>query len=923
MPAFMTIGTLPDDTPTIDSMVNTDEKFVGNASGRWHEGWIMIDSFNVEMKQEERQEKWQDKQQPVAAARGRSTTGSSSKTGSGSTPAGTSEAEAKRKKEEAEKKKNRNTLKIGKPTDTVSTRIMGWAQSQDLHDIQIDCCTTEEEWPYLTMIFLDAFPTSTQILEAPSDSVTFQWNRAIVVSYEFEQSGEYKVTDIAEFGEKKKSSGNTTADQRGIANFIAPIPNPNDGAERGGASQAMADSLNGGLPPVGAESYDYDLERRHLVMEDVGSLVFDLESVRGFERLSELFNYDLEMRSTEVTIDPSDIIGHEVKFKIDDERTQDIDGIEPRPRFYSGIISSLLAGEMVSNERRRYHAVVVPKLWSLTQRSDCRVFQDKSVMDIVESVFGDASFSDYDASGVTREYTPMTCCVQYQETDFAFISRLLEEHGIFYFFKHEEGLHTMMLCDGSTSYVECPVDPLTFARDVHRDSRVTAWRAHRQFVPGKFDSRDYNFTTPGEPLTGDVATQIDLPGIQDAEIFEYPGLYEDNDGGVGVAELRLKEREAGHHFVHLVSCYDLLQPGMTIKVDGRPGEDPDGPAKDELYLITGIRFQAEQLPEYGLSVVGYRNTITAIPEEVPFVPPRVTPRPRIHGPHTAVVVGDKETDDDVVDTDEYGRIKVQFHWDRHGNKDTDSSCWMRCAQPSAGSGYGAMFLPRIGWEVLVSFLDGDPDRPLVTGCVYNELHKPYHELPGAKHKTVIMSRSFPSGAKENFNELTFHDEKDSEEVYFHAEKDFKRVVEHDDVLEIGEKDSGGQTITIKGDQALTVQEGDQSITLESGSRAVDVSSGKIEESAAESIEHSVSGNSAKIDTSEIKLKVGGNSITMDSSGIVLKVGGTSIKLEAAGVTIEGMTVKVDASIQAEIKGLMTAIKGDGMLETQGGITMMK
>jgi type VI secretion system secreted protein VgrG len=371
---------------------------------------------------------------------------------------------------------------------------------------------------------------------------------------------------------------------------------------------------------------------------------------------------------------------------------------------------------------------------------------------------------------------------------------------------------------------------------------------------------------------------------------------------------------------------------MTIAVESLPGL-PEGESTSTRYLVTGVRHAAEQLPEYGYSIIDYRNSFTCIPEDVPFAPPRVTPKPRIYGPQTAVVVGDKETDEEVVDTDEYGRVKVQFHWDRHGQKDKDSSCWMRVAQSLAGGGYGAMALPRIGWEVVVSFLEGDPDRPLVTGVVYNELHKPYHALDAAKHKTVLMTRSFPGGGKENFNELTFHDEKDKEEIYFHAERDFKRVVEHDDVLEVGEKETGGQTITIEGDQTLTINKGDRtksikegketvtikgdrSVTIESGNDGLKVSSGN------QTVEIA-SGKSELSAGQSIELKVGGNSVKIDSMGITLTVGGSTVKVDNMGVTLEGMNIKAAGSLMAEIKGMMVKVSADGMLQTKGGITMMQ
>jgi type VI secretion system secreted protein VgrG len=904
MPAFMTIGKLNEAT----WMVEPGE-ILGDATAFWHERWMSIKSFSVDMKDEKRLQEWENKQGPKPKAKVE--------------PAKKKEKGkpgAKDKKKDVEKEEPReNTLTVGKPTDSASCKIFAWTKTAVPQDIQIDCCANDEDWPFLSVVFLNAFPTEADFDDEPSDTLKFSWKKAVVFTWLYDEANKPYASDVAEFGDDAESSGTTTTEQRGLSTYVPPPPHANEGAGHGPAARVHALALDGALPPIPEEEHTYDQERRRLAIEKIGDLEFQLESFRGEERLSTLFHYDLELRSAEVAIAPKDIVGHEVSFRIEDDESREEDTRDPR--HFSGVIATFLAGEMASDKRRRYHATVLPTVWKLTQRSDSRVWQDKDVKEIVEEVFRAASFSDYDMQDVTRTHPKLSFCVQYQESDFAFVSRLLEDAGIFYFFRHEDGKHTMVLCDGPAGYVKVD-DALRFAHDVYREPRVTAWRNHYSFVPGKFAATDWNFTTPQEPIKGQSSTKLDVPDLDKYEVFEYPGRYDDADQAVTIADRRLQEREAGHHFVHAVGCYDSLVPGMTICVEKLPGEDEASASKR--WLVTGIRFRAEQLPEYGISIIGYSNTFTCIPESVPYTPPRTTRKPRMHGPQTAVVVGDQETDEEVVDADKYGRIKVQFHWDRAGKKDTDSSCWIRVAQSLAGGGYGSMFLPRIGWEVVVSFLDGDPDRPLVTGVVYNELHMPYHELPAAKHKTVWMTRSFPGGGKDNFNELTFHDEKDKEEIYFHAERDFKRVVEHDDVLEIGEKDTGKQTITIQGDQTLTIEKGnrehsikegkdtltvkgDRTITVQSGNQKLDISAGKSETSAAQAIE----------------LKVGGNSIKIDTSGITLTVGGSSVKVDQSGVAVSGMTVKCEGSLSLELKGMMINVSADGMLQTKGGITMMQ
>ena len=918
MPAYMSIGAV-DENDYVDPPV-----IKGDVTGMYHTGWIYITGFDVGMKESDRKANWESAQGGQGAR-------SKARRTSGTSKDKASKKDAKSEKEKAEEEKKKKLegqkLSVKKPRDSSSTQIIEWAKGNETHDIQIDCCSTEEAWPYLTLLFLGVTPTDASLQEADSDSLDFLWKRAIVYTWAFDEAGNWQSINYAEFGEEE-ASGTTTAAERGLADYTPPQADSNASAGQGKSGVALGMALAGGLPPVPEESEHYDQERRTLKIEKVGELEFELESFRIDERLSSLFTYDLELRSAQTAIEASKIVGHEIAFSIQE---QDESSYEREPRYFTGIVGAWLAGVMTSDQRRRYHATVYPSAWRLTLRSTSRVFQDVTVKDVVEKVFADAGFSDYDLSGVTKAHPKMAYCVQYQESDFAFVSRQLEVAGIFYYFKNEEKKHTMMLCDGPAGYVPCPLsDDLKYGTDVHNEPRITSWRTHYAFVPGKYVAHDYNFETPKDPVKAESQTKLDLPEILKAEVFEYPGGFPDSGEGTTVCDRRLQARETGHVFAYAVSCYDCLSPGMSFAVKDRPGESES--AASERFVITGIKHFVEQLPEYGISIVSYRNVFTAIPETVTFTPPRVTPKPVMYGPQTAVVVGDKVKDEDVVDTDKYGRIKVQFHWDRLGKKDKDSSCWMRVAQSLAGGGFGSMAIPRIGWEVVVSFLNGDPDRPLVTGVVYNELHMPYHELPTAKYKTVLMTRTF-KGGKENFNELTFHDEKDKEEIYLHAERDFKRVVEHDDVLEIGEKEKGGQTVkikgdqkvtleegnrelsiakgtdtsTIKGDRKVTIQSGNETLTVSSGDQKVDVSSGKSEVSAATSIE----------------LKVGGNSVKIDTSSITLTVGGSSIKVDNMGVQLKGTNVKGEATMAAELKGMMTKVSGDGMLETKGGLTKMQ
>jgi type VI secretion system secreted protein VgrG len=352
------------------------------------------------------------------------------------------------------------------------------------------------------------------------------------------------------------------------------------------------------------------------------------------------------------------------------------------------------------------------------------------------------------------------------------------------------------------------------------------------------------------------------------------------------------------------------------------------------YVLVSVRHSARLGGEYRSKLGGddetaYSNTFSCVPAALTFRPPRVTPKPVVHGTQTAVVVGPAGEE---IFCDKYGRVKVQFHWDRQGKNDANSSCWVRVGTCWAGNQWGAVHIPRIGQEVIIAFEEGDPDRPIVVGSVYNAERMPPYTLPENKTQSGLKSRSTTRGTPSNFNELRFEDKKGAEQVYFHAEKDFDRVVENNDTLKVGfmKKDQGDQTIEVFNNQTLKVgtsqaSEGSQTVTIykdrttavETGNDSLDVKQGNrsvVIDMGNDSLSIKMGNQTTKIDL--------GSSTTEAMQSIELKVGQSSVKLDQTGVTIKGMMISIEGQMQTDVKGTITQINGDAMLKCQGGITMI-
>ena len=643
-----------------------------------------------------------------------------------------------------------------------------------------------------------------------------------------------------------------------------------------------------------------------------------LTAFRGHEELSRLFHFELEMISDNAAIQATDIVGKNVTFSVklaDDS-----------PRVFNGFVSRFSAGDE-EHGRRNYRAEIVPWLWFLTQTADCRIFQNMTVPDIIEQIFQDLGFSDYETSEIRGDHKEWEYCVQYRETDFNFVSRLMEQEGIFYYFRHEDGKHTLVLADQKGAYKDCSENEVEYPPSQAPQAitdHITSWEHRYEFRPGKWAQTDYNFETPSSDLMTQTNTIVKLPGVDKYEIYDYPGEYPDKGAGDGETKIRMEEEEVPHDVVYAASTCKTFTPGGKFTVAVHRSSSEEG----KTFVIASIQHSATEPMAYeagGAVGEDYSNTFTCIPDSVTFRPARVTPKPIVSGCQTAVVVGPSGEE---IYTDEYGRVKVQFFWDREGKKDENSSCWIRVAQNWAGEKWGIVFNPRIGQEMVVDFLEGDPDRPIITGRVYNAEQMPPYNLPAEQTKSTLKTRSSKDGSADNFNELRFEDKKGEEEIYLHAERDFNRAVENNDTLKVGfdKKDPGDQTIEIWNNRTETVKQGDEKVTIEQGHRTVTVGQGNdthLIRKGDRSVQIDLGNDTLNIKMGNQTTKLDlGKSETQAMQSIELKVGQSSIKLDQSGVTIKGMKISVDGQLMTEVKGLMTQVKGDAMLVAKGGVTMI-
>jgi type VI secretion system secreted protein VgrG len=672
-----------------------------------------------------------------------------------------------------------------------------------------------------------------------------------------------------------------------------------------------------------------------------------LDSFSGTEGMSQLFRFQLGMYSeSENPVPFEKLLGQKVTVTLQGNPV----------RYFSGIISRFQQGHRTKGLDKkatliRYEAEMVPQLWLLTKSVQSRIFQQLTVPDILKQVLKGIDFS----SEIQGTFAPRDYCVQYGESDFAFASRLMEEEGIYYFFKHTSSSHQLVLANTPQSHgpvgYSGAIKYEEIVGGVRKDERITDWVKSQEVGPGKVTFRDHCFELPDDdleatqPITdsvqvGTVTHKFATGANSSLEHYGFPGRYAQRFDGVDpggspnasnlqkifddkkrTTNIRMQEAALPGLTIHGKSNCRLLTPGYKFDISGH--FDADGS-----YVVTSVEHSASI--EGAFSHAGgegqvFGNNFQCIPAGLPFRPPQQTPKARMEGPQTAMVVGPSGQE---IFTDKYGRVKVQFFWDRQGKKNADSSCWIRVGTLWGGKQWGSIVIPRIGQEVVVAFEDGDPDRPIIIGSVYNANTMPPYKLPDNATQTGIMSRSSPGGGSDDFNELRMEDKKDSEEIYFQAQKDFNRVVKNNDTLKVGSSsaDDGSQTIEIYKNRTETVKTGDEKVTIEQGNRTITVEQGN------DTHEIKQGDRAVQIDMGNdtLTIKMGnqttqismGSSSTEAMQSIELTVGQSSIKLDPTGVTIQGMMISIQGQVQTQVQGVMTQISGSAMTQISGGITMI-
>lgn len=655
---------------------------------------------------------------------------------------------------------------------------------------------------------------------------------------------------------------------------------------------------------------------------EVPNLGFQLRSLKMTERMGQPYEIELDLQNLSFEIDIKALLGKGMGVGM-----STLSGV----RYFHGRVAQIeLAG--ASARFALYKALLKPWPWLLTRTSDCRIFQDKTVPWIItEGIFKDHKFNDFQNS-LQGAYAARTYCVQYRETDLNFVNRLMQEEGIYYYFKHEESKHTLVLCDGAIAHkaaagydtvIYDPTENEHYTNDV-----MFGWRDVYELETFGYEHLNYDFENPTLTQTSLKNNSTKAAGTTDSKLqfFDYPGPHLTEAEGKRYAGVRREELQMAHERYVGRGNARGIGVGHLFTLN----DFPRAALNQEYLVIEATHELASTQHELGTQGehLNYRfsSDFIAIRSTTPFRPPRENRKPSIRGPQTAVVTGPNGAE---LHTDKYGRVKLKFHWDRHGKADPTSSCWVRVSSALAGKNWGHIYLPRVGQEVIVEFLEGDPDRPIVTGRVYNKDQMPPYELPANATKSTMKSMSSKAGDATTFNELRFEDKKDAEEVYFHAQKDFNRVVENNDTLKVGydKKDKGDQTIQIYHDRALTVgnnetiiigkgdgmQDGNQTVTINKH-RTVTLKTGD------DTLNVKAGNRATTIAQGNDTLKLSAGAHTTDAAtSITLKVGSNKIVINQQGITIQGLMVKITADTNLEMSGLNSKLAGTAMLTLTGGI----
>lgn len=642
----------------------------------------------------------------------------------------------------------------------------------------------------------------------------------------------------------------------------------------------------------------------------------------------------------------------------------------------------------------QFVAEVRPWFWLLTRAQNCRVFQNMTALEIIKSVLSDHGLSEFSdkttAALASREY-----CLQYRETDYDFICRLMEDEGIYYFFDSntsQSSVEKLVFADGLSAHsaIKESATPEFYIRDDadrRRAEHVAEFSKIERITTGKVTLNDYDFTTPQADLKSTNAQAKGKHKYKDFEVYDYQGHYrKDTSLGSSMARARMDAealkyqqfrgasslRTLGVGYTFRLTKHDdsdcnkdflVLEATHYLKLDSEFGErnrskktSKDDKKKDDEEMRRDLKPMNLDFPKE-MEHDSYANTFTVMEKTIQFRAPQITPWPEVPGIQTATVVG---TSGEEILTDEHGRVKIQFHWDRDGKDNEKSSCFVRVMTPWSGKDWGMVAVPRIGQEVVVQFEDGNPDRPIVTGMLYNSETKPPYKYPDDQTQLGIKTNSSKGGG--GYNELMFDDKKDSELMRIQAQKYHQTLVKDRlsmtvglDAIdkEVASVDEKSYELTIKQNMTETVKTGDRTELVETGNKTETVKEGDYTETIEtgdKTMTISKGDLTENIDKGDVKVTIGagdlvetiskgdhtetvslGNITTKASAGkiaisagmeITLTVGGSSIKIDNSGVTISGPMIKIEADGMLEAKSPLTTVKGDGMLTLKGGVTMI-
>ena len=637
-------------------------------------------------------------------------------------------------------------------------------------------------------------------------------------------------------------------------------------------------------------------------------------SMAGHERLGQMYEYMVELAQVDPpSLNPlAEPEKPDMSKLIGTDATLSLQLAGDEKRYFHGYITHVNRGGR-QGRYTRYTVSLRPGIWFMTQAKNSRVFQEKSVKDVITEVLDeyeiDADWKLEDAS----VYEKLDYCVQYNETDFDFMHRLLEEVGIYYFFEHEETSHKIVFIDSMAKHEPHPADTtLKWANAMSSEPTILNWHVQRDVRTAKAMLTDYDFLDPETAIEGTDEAKEPPEMLGEMEWFEHPARVVQNgvkpektDAASAVkkrATVRLEELMSTSSSATGTTNMRDLGTGMTFEVEVEPYKDDDG-----TYLMVSAIYRmdfgdyesVDELKTGGAHEGYFCDFLCVNKESQTYRSPRLTPRPVIPGPQTAIVCGASGNE---IETDKHGRVKVHFRWDRKGTQDENSSCWVRVVHPWAGVGYGMFNLPRVGDEVVVHFLDGDPDRPLVIGAVYNNVNMMAWKLPEQATLSGFKSRTSDGGDEKKANELRFDDKKDAEYIWFHAERDFHRQVEHDSFDWVGNNESVHVTLTRK--EAIGENwfvDVTKDVMLNVGKDLHVTAKGDIFYTGEATLQLKLDKDfSAKVGgdvsieaTGKITLK-GASIIIEGSSAVTLKSGGSTVNLAGAGVDIVGSMVKVNS-----------------------------